>query len=102
MTTKNLPTIRIKNAWLLRENASVYLHELWGKDEKLVDYDWIDKRVEEYQAAWKPYQKKVLAGMCDIMGLKFRQNIIDVYIAPWFRAFSDPLVLVCPTNQITL
>ena len=31
--------------------------------------------------------------MCDLLGLSFRQNVIDVYIAPWFGAFSDPLVI---------
>lgn len=30
-----LPDIRIKNAWLLRENASRHLHELWGGDGEL-------------------------------------------------------------------
>lgn len=53
----------------------------------------IDKIVEAYEKAWKPFEKKIVSGMCDIMGLEFRQNIIDVYIAPWFYAFSDPLVI---------
>jgi hypothetical protein len=31
--------------------------------------------------------------MLEMLGLTFRQNIIDVYIAPWFNAISDPLVI---------
>ena len=31
--------------------------------------------------------------MTESIELSFRQNIIDVYIAPWFRAFSDPMVI---------
>lgn len=31
--------------------------------------------------------------MCELLGLEFRQNIIDVNIAPWFEAFSDPMVI---------
>ena len=90
---QSLPEIRIKDAWLLRENVSKHLHELWGKDKKLADDDWMKWKVSEYTKAWEPYEQKVLIGMCKTMNLTFRQNIIDVYIAPWFRAFSDPMVI---------
>ncbi len=90
---RNYPEIRIKDAWLLRENASKFLHELWGKDQELADDALMEKRVAEYEAAWKPYEAKIMNGICNAVGLEFRQNIIDVYIAPWFAAFSDPLVI---------
>jgi hypothetical protein len=94
MTKRELPVIRIKDAWLLRENASQHLHELWAeKGDKLADDDWMEKRVADYSKAWKPLEKKILTGLCDMLDLTYRQNIIDVYIAPWFRAFSDPLVI---------
>lgn len=90
----NLPVIRIKDAWLLRENASQHLHELWAsKGDVLADDKWMEKRVTEYQKAWKPVEEKILKGMAENLELSFRQNIIDVYIAPWFRAFSDPMVI---------
>ena len=88
-----LPVIRIKDAWLLREHASKHLHELWGKDKKLADDKWMEKRVADYQKAWKPVEQKILMGMTEKLGLSFRQNIIDVNIAPWFNAFSDPMVI---------
>lgn len=88
-----LPVIRIKDAWLLRENASKHLHELWGKDKNLADDEWMEKRVAEYQKAWKPVEQKILMGMTERLELSFRQNIIDVNIAPWFNAFSDPMVI---------
>ena len=94
MSNTKLPLIRIKDAWLLRQNASHHLHELWAKKgDKLADDEWMAKRVEAYRKAWTPYEKKVLVGMSDVLDLSFRQNIIDVYIAPWFRAFSDPMVI---------
>lgn len=88
-----LPEIRIKNAWLLREHASVHLHELWGKDSVLASYEEIEEIVKAYQQAWNPLESKVLTGMCSVLGLDFRKNIIDVHIAPWFSAFSDPLII---------
>lgn len=88
------PEIRIVDAMLLRNAASTHLHELWAKPgDKLADHEEMRKVVAKYQKAWQPYQTKILTGMCQTTGLQFEQNIIDVYIAPWFRAFSDPLVI---------
>lgn len=88
------PEVRIKNAWLLREATSVYLHELWGKKgEELVDYEKIEEIVKRYRKAWKPEEEKIIKAMCKSVDLEFYQNTIDVYIAPWFQAFSDPLVI---------
>lgn len=92
-TNDKLPEIRIKDAWLLRENASKHLHELWGKDKTLADDEWMEKRVADYKKAWKPLEHKILTAMTDLLGLSFRQNIVDVHIAPWFNAFSDPMVI---------
>lgn len=87
------PQIRIRDGWLIRENVSRHLHELWGKDSTLIDSEGMDKVVEQYIAAWKPYEDKIVKGMCRLLDLEFRQNFIDVYIAPWFAALSDPLII---------
>ena len=93
MKKTQLPEIRIVDAWLLRQYASKHLHELWGKGTELADDESIEKIVNGYRDAWKPFEQKILTGMTEILGLSFRQNIIDVYIAPWFRAFSEPMVI---------
>lgn len=90
---KSHPLIRIKDAWLLRANTSVHLNELWGEGKPLRDDDEYAEIAESYKKAWKPYEKKILAGIYETLGLEFNQNIIDVYIAPWFSAFSDPLII---------
>lgn len=77
----------------MRQAASKPLHELWGEGKQLADDGDMDKIVTAYQRAWEPYEKTVLNGMCDVMELEFYQNNIDVYIAPWFHAFSDPMVI---------
>ncbi len=93
LMNKNYPEIRIKNAWLVYQNASVHLHKLWGKNEKLMTLDEVDKKVNQYEKAWKKYENTIMKGILNLTGLKFKQNIIDVYIAPWFSAFSDPMVI---------
>lgn len=89
----SIPLIRIKDAWLLRDNASVHLNELWGDGEPLRSDEEYEEIVKSYKEAWKPYEQKILHGMCELLDLEFKQNIIDVFIAPWFHAFSDPLVI---------
>ena len=94
MTQKNTyPEVRIKNAFLLREGASEGLNELWGDGTPLHDHDYYQKIVDAYNKAWQPKEALIMNAMQDILGLKFKHNIIDVYIAPWFAAFSDPMVI---------
>jgi antirestriction protein ArdC len=93
MKKRTYPEIRIKNAWLLYTNASVHLHKLLGKKGKLTSIKDVDKIVGSYQKAWLKYEKVIMEGMLKTTGLKFHQNTIDVYIAPWFSAFSDPIVI---------
>jgi hypothetical protein len=88
-----LPEIRIQDAWLLRDNVSKHLNELWGKGKLLADDKDMKTIVNNYRKAWDPYEQKILNGMADLLGLDFKQNIIDVYIAPWFFAFSDPMII---------
>ena len=48
--------------------------------------------VKAYRKSWENYEARVIK-VCDLYDLEFYQNLIDVYIAPWFGAFSDPLVI---------
>lgn len=94
MSKISLPEIRIKDACLLRINASQQLHKLWGEEgDELADDKHMDKIVKAYQKAWEPKEKVILESICKLYNLSFRQNVIDVHIAPWFSAFSDPLVI---------
>jgi hypothetical protein len=90
---RSSPEIRIKNGRLIYQNISIHLHKLWGKKKKLASIKEIDKKVLAYQKAWDKYEKSILQGMYEITGLEFKQNIIDVYIAPWMKAFSDPMII---------
>jgi hypothetical protein len=87
------PEIRIKYAWLLVDAASEPMNKLWGNAEPLRSHKEYETIVESYKTAWAPYEKRILQAMCEGVGLSFRQNIVDVNIAPWFGAISDPLVI---------
>lgn len=90
----NYPEVRIQDGWLLRVNVSTQLHKLNGKKgDKLADDKEMKKIVSAYKKAWAPYEKKIMQGMCELYDLQFKQNTIDVFIAPWFSAFSNPMVI---------
>ena len=63
-----------------------------GEEETLTG-EFALATIERYYDAWHPYEATILKAMCELTGLKFRQNIIDVYVAPFYNSFSDPLFL---------
>jgi hypothetical protein len=93
MGAAGLPQIRWKNPWLLMGAIRKDIEAAYkGEEEKLTD-EFALATIQRYSEAWHPYESKILTGMCELTGLEFRQNIIDVYVAPFYRSFSDPLFL---------
>lgn len=90
---KAIPEIRIKYAWLLSDTASVVLNEKWGNGQPLQSYEYYVAIADKYEQWWRPHNDAILHGICDIFDLEFRQNIIDVNVAPWFTPISDPIVI---------
>lgn len=68
----------------------------WGIEDRLVSDEEYEARTQRYREWWKPYEKQILTALCEILDLEFRQNTVDVYVAPWKGAMSDPLIL--PSN----
>ncbi|MFZ1301702.1 MAG: hypothetical protein WAQ27_04000 [Candidatus Microsaccharimonas sp.] len=91
MTT--IPEVRIKYAWLLSDAASVVMNEKWGDGTPLRTYDEYVDIALKYEGWWRPYNEQILLGISNLLKLEFRQNIIDVNVAPWFTPISDPMVI---------
>jgi len=89
----NVPVIRWKNPWLLMDAIRQDIKPAYVGEENLLTSDFALATIGRYYDAWTPYESKILHAMCELTGLKFRQNIVDVYIAPFRYAFSDPLFL---------
>jgi hypothetical protein len=69
------------------------MNEKWGDGTPLEPYEYYSEIAKKYANWWQPEGEAILRVMCEITGLRFRQNILDVYVAPWFYAFSSPMVL---------
>lgn len=88
-----IPQIRIKYGWLLAGEASVVMNEKYGDGTPLRTYDEYEAVANQYRAWWKPHNDAILTGLCTVLNLTFRQDFIDIYVAPWFNPISDPLVI---------
>ncbi len=90
------PEIRFKHSWLLINtiyNDIKPAYETPKNELHKLDHAYIDRALKRYEKAWKPYEEQLIHGMCELLGLEFSQNIIDVYAAPFYNSFSDPMVI---------
>lgn len=89
----NYPEIRIKYAWLLTGATAEALQRYWEPESTTRSPEEYEAIAQQYRDFWSPYEGKVMKAMRDVIGLEYHANVIDVYVAPWFYAFSDPLVI---------
>ncbi len=89
----DLPEVRWKNPNLLLGAIRRDIEPAYKGEEYKLDEQFALDTMQRYYDTWAPYEQKVLAAMCELTGLRFRQNIIDVYVAPFYNSFSDPLFL---------
>lgn len=93
MRKDDTPEIRIKYGWLLASVTSGALNEKFGDGSAVASYDEFNKITTQYSAWWNAHENEIIEGICNILDLRFRQNIIDIYVSPWFTPISDPMTI---------
>ncbi|MBU6431035.1 MAG: hypothetical protein KGJ58_00090 [Patescibacteria group bacterium] len=100
MMEMNLPKIRIKYNRFLDPIFTFYCKN--NPELKKQGWnDWIPpekekvlERVKNYNEEWIKYENKILSKICEILGLNFERNIIDVHIVSGNpRQFSNPIII---------
>jgi hypothetical protein len=95
----NYPEIRFRDSFLLigtiyNDIEPAYMPPIAKTDERgKLSRENINKKLDEYEKAWRPYEEKLIKGMCDLLNMEFRQNIIDIYAAPFYTSFSFPMFI---------
>lgn len=92
----NYPEIRFKHPWLLIDTIYEDIKPAYEKpadDLHKLDYKFIQRTLNRYEKAWRPYENKLVQGMCELFELEFRQNTIDIFAAPFYRSFSSPMFI---------
>lgn len=92
---QKVPGVRIKFAHFLEPIFLIYVRSNpKNKDWVAPKRNEIDSKIEAYKTEWSKYGNSILTGMTSLLGLQFKQNIIDVYIVTAYKGvFSDPLVI---------
>lgn len=87
----SIPTIRISHAHLLQ---NVQLKSVQNPSPNLTSEE-LEDITASYRRAWQSVQSAILPAMQGILGVSFRQPIIDVAIAPWQEGagISFPLII---------
>ena len=95
----NYPEIRFRDPFLLigaiyGDIEPAYMPPVAKTDERdKLNRDSINKKLDEYEKAWRPYEQRIINGMCDLLNMEFRQNVIDIYAAPFYTSFSFPMFI---------
>lgn len=93
------PEIRFRDSFLLintiyKDIVPAYMPPIAKTDERdKLSRESINKKLLEYEKAWRPYETKLIEGMCKLLNLEFHQNVIDIYGAPFYTSFSFPLFI---------
>lgn len=92
----NYPEIRFQHPWLLISTIYPDIKSAYEKpkdDLNKLEYKFIQRTLNRYEKAWRPYEERLIHGMCELLDLEFRQNVIDIYAAPFYNSFSNPMFI---------
>ena len=91
----NIPEIRIQTSPLLFNSISQEERQKWADEVGMHLYNTadIEEYTQELRQQWETVEKQILGAMCELYGIQFKKPIIDVYVSPWSKSISNPLIL---------
>jgi hypothetical protein len=91
----NIPEIRIQSSMLLFNSISEDEKKKWASNinQEALTFPEIENYTIELQKAWEEHAQTVLKAMVDLYGIEFKKSIIDIYVSPWNKSISNPLIL---------
>ncbi len=90
-----IPEIRIQASPLLFNSISEEERQNWaGKvGAHLMSMPEIEQYVERLRVCWSEYELQILQAITELYGVDYKKSIIDVYVSPWNKSISNPLIL---------
>ena len=90
-----IPEIRIQSSMLLFNSISENEKKAWASDisQEVITFPEIEDYTIELQKTWEEHAREVLEAMINLYGVEFKKNIIDIYVTPWNKSISNPLIL---------
>lgn len=91
----NIPEVRLQSSMLLFNSISEDERKLWADsiNQDNLSFTEIQNYTTKLSESWDVYGDLLLKSMSSIYGIEFKKNIIDVYVNPWNKSISNPLIL---------
>jgi hypothetical protein len=91
----NIPLICIQTSPLLFNSISEEERNRWASETgmPLIDMPSINQYVKEFKLQWGLCEEQIIGAMYELYGVQFKKQIIDVYVSPWNRSISNPLII---------
>jgi len=80
--------------YVARDKYKLYADE-WGD---IPSYDQCEEWTNNYRATWQAYEPRIIPALEHLLGMSFRQSIIDAHTVPGIRDMSDPLIISFMTD----
>jgi len=90
-----IPEIRIQASPLLFNSISEEEKQRWADEigRPLISMHEIEHYVEQFKVCWSEYENQIIQAITELYGVEFKKSIIDVYVSPWNKSISNPLIL---------
>jgi hypothetical protein len=90
-----IPKIRIQSSALLFNSVSDSERQQWadGTGQSMMSFAEVEEYTLHLRAAWMKYEREILQAMVGLYGVEFKKAIIDIYVSPWNKSISNPLII---------
>lgn len=91
----NIPEVRIQASALLFNSVSEEERLRWANDigQPLFSMHDTERYAQQLRISWSIYENQILSAISALYRVQFKKSIIDVYVSPWNKSISNPLVI---------
>jgi len=62
-------------------------------DQPMMSFVEVEEYTRQMRPSWERHEHAVLDAMVSLYGIGFKKPVIDVYITPWNKSISNPIIL---------
>lgn len=80
---------------LLFSSISKQERQNWADslDQPLMSFAEVEEYTRQMRLSWEKYEQTILDAMFTLYGVEFKKPVIDVFVSPWNKSISNPIIL---------
>ncbi len=90
-----IPKIRIQPSTLLFSSVSDAEKQRWADNvgQPRMSFAEVEDYALRLRSVWSIHEQSILQAMVDLYAIEFKKAIIDIYVSPWNKSISNPLII---------